>query len=57
MQFKPFWDQLADLGIELPEPYKILTKETPKGTQQISGQDAGANPTKQSRSAHTKFPA
>jgi uncharacterized tellurite resistance protein B-like protein len=38
MQFKPFWDQLADLGIELPEPYKILTKETPKGKQpQISG--------------------
>jgi TerB N-terminal domain/TerB-C domain len=29
MQFKPFWDQLADLGIELPEPYKILAKETP----------------------------
>ncbi len=37
MQFKPFWDQLADLGIELPEPYKILTKETPKGKQQLSG--------------------
>jgi TerB N-terminal domain/TerB-C domain len=34
MQFKPFWDQLADLGIELPEPYKILAKETPKGQQQ-----------------------
>jgi uncharacterized tellurite resistance protein B-like protein len=38
MQFKPFWDQLADLGIELPEPYKILAKETPKGQQQqLSG--------------------
>jgi hypothetical protein len=38
MQFKPFWDQLADLGIELPEPYKILAKETPKvQQQQLSG--------------------
>jgi hypothetical protein len=27
MEFKPFWDQLAHLGIELPEPYKIRVKE------------------------------